>query len=81
MYEDTEATVDGFVEESPIYEKKGVIEDVKSVNAEALPLYPAASREELKRVFKRAAWYSLALALVVTIIGECALSLYHRTGC
>ncbi|OCH90106.1 hypothetical protein OBBRIDRAFT_812877 [Obba rivulosa] len=32
------------------------------------PILPAASREELMSVFKRAAWYSLALTLSVAII-------------
>ncbi|EPS92763.1 hypothetical protein FOMPIDRAFT_1137344 [Fomitopsis schrenkii] len=72
VYEDMEDNApmpDGGVDESVIDEKKdGVIEKIIPNNAEPNHPHQAASREELKRVFKRAAWYSLALALVVTVI-------------
>ncbi|KZT67891.1 putative urea transporter [Daedalea quercina L-15889] len=47
--------------------KSAVDEDVRPVSAEPHQP-PAASIEELKRVFKRAAWYSLILTLIVAII-------------
>ena len=57
--------------ETPYDEKKSaVVEDVRPVGAEPHQPRPAASREELKRVFRRAAWYSVALTLIVAIIGE-----------
>lgn len=41
--------------------------DVRPVG---VPVSAPASREVLQAVFKRAAWYSLAFALVVLIIGK-----------
>lgn len=65
-------SVDGDVvpNETPYDEKKAaVVEDVRPVGAEPHQPRPAASGEELKQVFKRAAWYSLILTLIVAIIG------------
>lgn len=85
--EDNAPMPDGGVDESVIDEKKdGVIEKIIPNNAEPNHPHQAASREELKRVFKRAAWYSLALALVVTVISEgdveciCQLNAHRRTS-
>ena len=58
--------------DSPIEEKKGedTIIDVKPVDDLVVERGVApVSREVLQDVFRRAAWYSLALALIVTIIG------------
>jgi len=78
VYEDIERersmfndSVDGDVvpNETPYDEKKAAVaEDVRPVGAEPHQPRPAASGEELKRVFKRAAWYSLVLTLIVAII-------------
>ncbi|KAH9921658.1 Na+/solute symporter [Fomitopsis serialis] len=78
VYEDIERersmsndSVDGDVvpNETPYDEKKAaVVEDVRPVGAEPHQPRPAASGEELKQVFKRAAWYSLILTLIVAII-------------
>ncbi|TFY66994.1 hypothetical protein EVJ58_g1911 [Rhodofomes roseus] len=78
VYEDVEGdgsisdkSVDNNIkpDETPYDEKKSaVVADARPVGAAPHQPRPAASREELKRVFKRAAWYSLALTLIVAII-------------
>lgn len=51
-------------------EKAGIVAEVQPVAADqALGADQAAEHAELKRVFRRAAWYSLALTLIVAILG------------
>lgn len=50
-------------------EKAGIVAEVQPVAADqALGADQAAEHAELKRVFRRAAWYSLALTLIVAIL-------------
>ncbi|KAH9837660.1 Na+/solute symporter [Rhodofomes roseus] len=78
VYEDVEgdgSISDKSVDDNIKPDKNPYDEKQSAVVAEARPVGAAphqprlaASREELKRVFKRAAWYSLALTLIVAII-------------
>ena len=85
MYDDAESSASETDREreesgsaSPVDKKKSSLDkegSEQAVSTEVVPVSSssgdgAVSRRELQAVFKRAAWYSLMLTVIVAILGE-----------